>query len=190
MVILRNLHSEYVQNKTSLEEQKGILLQSQNSSEILMSLMGKKESEIKQYNLDSLIFWTIEYYPFNPSDNVFSDLLQSGRLQLIGDDTLRNTLFEWSRDLNNYRNTFKEYQQFLEETVLPYLIDHMALKNADRYGPLAWKKPSFFESNPHEMLQDRTYENILDNHLYHASLVQEHFMVLEKIIDTIIERTN
>jgi hypothetical protein len=71
-VILRNLHSEYVQNKTSLEEQKGILLQSQNSSEILMSLMGKKESEIKQYNLDSLIFWTIEYYPFNPSDNEVS----------------------------------------------------------------------------------------------------------------------
>jgi hypothetical protein len=77
----------------------------------------------------------------------------------------------------------------LEATVLPYLIDHIALKNADMYGPLAWKKPSVFESKPHEMLQDRKYENILDNHLYHAILVWDHFNDLEKIIDTIIERT-
>jgi hypothetical protein len=71
-VILRNLHSEYIQNKTSLQEQKEVLIQSQGSSEILMSLMGKKESEIQSYNLDSLVFWTIEYYPFNPSDNEVS----------------------------------------------------------------------------------------------------------------------
>ena len=187
-IILTNLKSEFSQNKMALKDVWGILSNSQNGCLELMKLMNQERSELNKYNIDSLIYWTIEYYPFNPSNNVFADLVQSGRLQLIQDETLRNKLFEWSTEMENYRNSFEEYQHFIENHMLVYLIDHIALKNIDQYSTLSWKEPSTFQSDVAPMFRDRKYENLIDNHLYHASLIQGHFGILEKLIDDILSR--
>ena len=39
----------------------------------------------------------------------------------------------------------------------------------------------------HEILKDRKYENIMDNKLYHLSLLLEEYNALEKVILSIIE---
>ena len=104
MAILQNLRTEFLQNQTTLEDIRQVLSNSQRSSMTLMNMIQVGQAEDAQVNLDSLIFWTIEYYPFNPSNNVFSDLLQSGRMQLLSNDTLRNTIFTWSTELENYRS--------------------------------------------------------------------------------------
>ncbi len=184
--ILKNLKSEFLQNKATLQEVQEILHNSQKSSIDLMNLMNKDHLILEQINLDSLIFWTVEYYPFNPSNNVFSDLVQSGRLQLLENDSLRNTIFTWSTELENYRNSFEEYQNFVENHMLGYYIDHIALKNVDQYGPLQWRETSSFPSDHYEMFKDRKYENLIDNHLYHASLLENHFHRLQGIIETIL----
>jgi hypothetical protein len=185
-VILSNLKNEFDQNVNHLKEVWEILGNSQESSLKIMQLMNQDRNILENHNLDSLIYWTIEYYPFNPSNNVFADLVQSGRLQLIRDEDLRNKLFEWSTEMENYRNSFEEYQHFVENQILVYLIDHMALKNIDQYSTLKWEEPSTFESDVASIFRDRKYENIVDNHMYHASLIHDHFIVLEKLIDQII----
>ena len=188
--ILKNLKGEFHQNANSLEEVWKILSNCQESSRRIMGLMLEDRETLMSHNLDSLIYWTIEYYPFNPSNNVFADLVQSGRLQLIRDDTLRNKLFDWSTEMDNYRNSFEEYQHFIENHMLVYLIDHMALKNIDQYSTLAWKEKSKFDSDVALMLRDRKYENIVDNHMYHASLIQNHFEILQDLITDVLSRTN
>ena len=187
MAILQNLRTEFLQNQTALEDIRQVLSNSQRSSLTLMNMIQVGHAEDAQVNLDSLIFWTIEYYPFNPSNNVFSDLLQSGRMQLLSNDTLRNTIFTWSTELENYRNSFSEYQHFLENHILVYYIEHLALKNIDQYGSLKWNSPSNFVSDYNFILRDRKFENLMDNHLYHANLIEVHFDNLSQIINSILE---
>ncbi len=187
-VILSNLKSEFEQNSETLNEVWQILKSSKEASMKLMSLMNKDNHIILQNNIDSLLYWTIEYYPFNPSNNVFADLVQSGRLQLIQDDSLRNRLFEWSTEMENYRNSFEEMQHFIENHILIFLIDHIALKNMDQYGNLAWKESSAFESDVTKIFKQRKYENLVDNHLYHLSLVDDHYKTFEELIASIVSR--
>ena len=46
---------------------------------------------------------------------------------------------------------------------LPYLSQHIALKNIDKYSSMAWEEKSGFEVNYHQLFQEREYENIVDN---------------------------
>ena len=62
----------------------------------MMSLIGQSEAVLKRYNLDSLISQSLDYMEYNPSKAVYTDLISSGKLNLISSDSLRLLLFEWS----------------------------------------------------------------------------------------------
>ena len=185
-VILQNLHTEFVQNKEELNRQVALLDQSRQACLIFMDLMSKSSSGKIDANLDSLMYWVIEYSPYTPSNNVVSDLLQSGRLNLISNTELRNDIFEWTRELEYYKLTFDELQKFIESQVLHYLVQRIALKNVDIYGPLKWSESSKFQSDVEGLLLEREFENLIDNHLYHLNGVSSHFDDLNGIIGSIL----
>ena len=186
--ILTNLIDEYTDNRETLKEIREIFEKNKDATYQLLTLMNKSDEELSEHNLDSLIYFSVEYYQYTPSNNVVSDLLQSGRLRLIRDDAIRNNMYEWTREMGSYDDTYGEYQVFIENHILTYLIDHIALKNIDVYGSLEWTENSSFESNTHLIFKDRRYENIMDNHLYHSSNLERHFNTLERLINSIIER--
>ena len=154
-----------------------------------MSFMNKEKEELAQFNIDSIIYSSMEHQSYNPSNAIISELLQVGKLKFITDLELKSKLFEWSRVLEKNEGQYSLYEKWIEEQVLIYYIKNIALKNIDKYSEIAWKKNSEFESGIYKIFKDREYENIVDNELYHTAVLKEDYLLIENIIDSILIKT-
>ena len=88
-----------------------------------------------------------------------------------------------------YKYTYTVYQKFIEEQIMPYLNDNISFKNLDKYSPMQWKQPTEFKTDYSVIFTDRKFENLIDNHLYHLSLLKAEHSRIEQTMDKIIEET-
>ena len=77
--VMNNIHNEFVQNKEALKDVLDINQESYASGLEIMNLIGEKREVLERINLDSIIFQTLDFDLFSPSENALSDLIQSGR---------------------------------------------------------------------------------------------------------------
>jgi len=188
--IITDLNIEFSKNINIINE---IIEKVENSSRscfTIMELMNMNADQLSNYKIDSLIYLSIEYKHFNPINNTLFEIFQMGNLKIISNKVLKDNLIEWSRELENNKSTFTIYEKWIEDELLPYYSKKIALKNVDKYGPLAWKKKSNFEEDFEVIFNDREYENIIDNNLYHLSLLELEYKNLKTIIEKIIENAN
>ena len=127
---------------------------------------------------------------FNPSNAIISELLQVGKLKYITSPELKSEIFAWTRELEKYKTRYATYEKWIEEQVLTYYSKNIALKNLDKYSPIGWEKDSEFESGIYQIFKEREYENIIDNELYYIAVLKEDYLILKKIIESILEQTN
>ena len=188
-LIISNLHSEFLQNKEIFRDVRAQLVAGKESSIQLMELMNKDPKDLLVFDLFYLLYQAIDHFHFNPSNNVVSEVLQSGKLGLLRDEALKNSLRDWERVLENNLTAFDIYAKYKDENVLPYLMDHIALKNVDAHSILKWEKPSEFEPGVVEIFKDRKFENLIDNLLYCIILRENEFDEIEQTIEDVLELT-
>ena len=155
----------------------------------LMSLMGEKREFIKQYNTDSLIFYTFESPKFTPSENVVADLLQSGRLQLVRSEQLRDLLFAWSSKLFVVEEEYDDLTTHTENHMTTFLNENYALRDIDMYGQLNWKSPSKIPIDKLAIFSNIKYENLVDDMLYKQLNYIKALREIEVILKSILEET-
>jgi len=184
-----NLQQEFSQNLKLID----IILEEVNNNEqacfTLMEYMNQVIDETKSKTIDSLIYWAIEHNSFNPSNSTYTEILNTGKIELVQNKKLKTSLFDWSRELEENKATHYIFEKWIEEGILPYLSKNIALKNIDMYGALAWDKKSEFNSGVSNIMKDREFENVIDNNIYHISKIKDEYLNLKKIIETIIEET-
>ena len=132
--ILKNIHTEFLQNKKTLKNTILEVKSSFNSGKTLFNLIGKDRSEIEKHNLDSLFFNSLEYSSFRPTENTISDLLQSGRLQLLKNTNLKDILYLWSRNIKGYDNACDRAEIKVDDELVPYLSKHYSMRDIDMQG--------------------------------------------------------
>jgi hypothetical protein len=155
-----------------------------------MNLIGKDPTEIKKYNTDSLLFSSLESGEFKFSENTISDLIQSGRLQLLSNDKLINLLYEWSGTKMAYYTSSERVNQKIDNELIPYLQKKYPLKDIDVYGNLKWKNKTLLKTNKQQIFEDIEFENIMDDYLYRIYGSRTRLEELEIIIDAIIKETD
>lgn len=187
--ILTNIHGEFLQNKkvihTSIQDNDKAL----QATTLIMQLMGKVKIEIQKHNVDSLLFVSLETGEFRPSDNTILDLLQSGRLQLIQNENLKDLLYQWSRSLKSSNVSFERVELKIDNELVPYLSKKYSMKDLDMYGALQWKKKSILKVDKIQIFSDPEFENILDDYLYRILGNKRELNVLVGIIDEILKET-
>lgn len=184
------INEEFQQNKRILKERKNDISASEQSSRALMELMQTNISPSAYHRIDSLIFESIDYQKFIPAQVTVNELIQTGKIGLITDPELKNALLEWSIALENTENKHALFEKWIEETILPFLSQNIALKNVDLFSNIEYSSGSKFENGYDLVFAMREYENILDNHLYHHNLMNAEFNALSAIIEEIIELTH
>jgi len=183
------IHQEYNQNKKLLNQRINSINQSTNSTHELMKLMNKDLSYLNTKTIDSLIYYSIHYVAYNPLTTTLTEITQTGKIEIISNQKLKDLLYQWSIEFENNRSTFKIFEKWVEDGVLPYLSKNIALKNIDKFGQLKWKENSEFDSDYDKVFKDREFENILENHLYLHSLMSNDYQKLESIIKEILKIT-
>ncbi len=187
--ILKNLTQEFQSNKGELQRQKTIVIKTFESNRLLMSYFGKEKRHLQGMNMDSLIFSSVEFDQYSPSENAIQDLVQSGRFDLISNDRLKNLLFDWTREYKITQERYDDCDEKLREEMTPYLTKNYLFKDIDQYGNLQWKTKSTFEIDKYQMFNDYIYENLTDDFMYRLDRYLKSLDSLEGIIDTILECT-
>jgi hypothetical protein len=187
--ILANLSSEFRQNRKEIAQVIAMNDRCMETGRFIMSLIGAHDSIIKSINTDSLLFQGFEYAQFNPSENALSDLLQSGRLNLITNNYLKSLLYQWSRAKKGVEDQFSGLDDKIEDDLVPYLTDNYALKDVDSYGRLGWRTPSRLKIDKSKIFKDIKYENLMDDMLYRLSGYSIELKKMDAIFKAIIQET-
>ena len=188
--ILSNLNREFLQNKDALTFVMKENEESYQASLIIMDLIGKSRTELESINTDSLIYQTIDFNGFNPSENALSDLLQSGRLQLLKNETLKDLLYQWSRTMITVMDNYDGFDAKIENDLIPYLTKNYSLKDIDMHGHLKWKSKSKLKIDKLKIFEDIEYENLMDDTLYKLQTYFNDLNDAKTIINSIIKETN
>ena len=187
--ILKNIHSEFLENKKSIQEKIKQTDAGFQSSKFLMNLVGKRKDEIGKYNIDSLLFSSLESGEFRFSENTISDLIQSGRLRLLHNEKLINLIYEWSGTKMAYYTKNERVNQKIDNELVPYLQKKYPFKDFDMYGALKWKSKTLLKIDKLQIFEDIEFENIMDDYLYRINESRIRLEELETIIDAIIKET-
>ncbi|MFH4966111.1 DUF6090 family protein [Gaetbulibacter sp. M235] len=189
-LIIKNLNLEFQKNKKELQ----FFIQHHDSilatTKTIMSLIGASDDVLKSQNIDSLIYQSIDYWSYNPSQSVVSDLVSSGKLNLISSSDLRQLIFDWSSKLDEKKEAYSTIDEVTQSILLIYLTRQGSMKNIDRYSFLKWKKTSNLNRDNFKLFQDFEFENNMDNQAWNLANYISALKNLEKVIDDILAKTN
>ena len=188
--ILNNINNEFKNNYKLLEKHQNIYLEVWKSTNTIMSMIGLSETDLKKHNLDSLLSKIIDIFDFNPTENSITEILASGKLNVISSDPLKKALFEWSAGIKEKEDAWETLDQNTQNMFLPYLAKNASLKNIDSYGLLDWNEKSRLKSDNSQIFQDIEFENHVDNHAWSVAFYQIQLDSLESITKKIIRLTN
>ena len=164
--IIDNLRQEFLANQTELDSTLVVVAKNRNANLLLMEFFGKPPEALESVSLDSIMFFSLEYHRFIPSQNALSDLIQSGGLQLITNQALKDALYDWTRVMGLIDETYSGVKQKTEDDIIPFLTPRYPLKDIDRFGGLGWKEPSRLPNNKHALFSEIAYESLVDDYLY------------------------
>ncbi|MFZ9003032.1 MAG: DUF6090 family protein [Robiginitalea sp.] len=164
--IIDNLRQEFQHNRKELDSILRVVSMNRDANRDLMGFFGRPKEELATLNIDSIVFFSIEFQRFIPTQNALTDLLQSGRLQLIRDESLKSYLYDWTRIMGQIDESYSGVKQKTEEDIVPYLSKRYPLKDIDKYGALNWKQASELPNSKLEVFRELEFENLVDDHLY------------------------
>ncbi|MEQ8239664.1 MAG: DUF6090 family protein [Cyclobacteriaceae bacterium] len=187
--ILKDLHQEFLSNKTRLQNHLAYHKVLAEATSAIMQLIGKPTSVLAQNNLDSLIYLSIDHHDFNPSQSVISELISSGKLNLISSDELRLLIFEWESNMDEKVEAYETMDELNQNLTLPYLTKNASMKDIDFYGLGKPNGRSKFASKNENLFQQIEFENHMDNQYWCITNYINKLERLEEIIDKILEET-
>jgi hypothetical protein len=184
-----NLSTEFIQNRSVLKQRIELIETSLEHANSLMAFMGKSKDTINQHNLDSILVHTLYYGNFNPSNSSIMEILQSGKLKLIKNDTLKNQLNDWLEILQDTNEDFKNQDLTANQHLAPYLHDNASARNYDLEGiyGVTTTKSVLIEDYFHNILNDFRFENLMVNHMVWHTIMLKHYQELDGLAVTILK---
>ena len=189
LMIIENLHQEFQVNLKMLDSTLTLTQGTKQADLQLMALFGEPTPVLEKTNTDSLMYYSISFTRFVPTQNALLYLVQSGRLQLISNKDLKDALYDWTQILGQVDEYYQSLRQKTQEETVPYLTQRYSFKDIDAYSPMAWKERSRLPGAKLDVFTDRAYENLVDDHLYRVLFYEKTLLDTRKIILKILTLT-
>lgn len=188
--ILKNLHEEFLQNKNSIESVINMNELCVSNSKTLIELIGQERDSLKKINMDSLLSVAFTGDMFVSSQNSLNDLVQSGRLGLLKNDSLKKLLFLWSGAYEGIIKDSERNNLQIDTQLNNYLNNFYPFKNIDVYSEFKWEKKSNLKIDKFYIFYDIKFENHLHTFIYNQSRYLIDLTDLKGLIDNILLETN
>lgn len=186
---LSALHEEFKHKKANLQSLIVHFTEMVEASELLMDLIGKDPVYLKTINTDKIIAKAIVFNEYLPSEHTLSELISTGKLNLLSSSKLKTLLFKWSQQTKLNSNDYSMIFKYFMESFIPYLNKNASMKNIDRYTHLAWKNPTVLTNDYQLIFQQIEFENHIDNYLWTLSTYLDALIRLELLVDQILIET-
>jgi hypothetical protein len=184
------LNSEFSDNRIVLKERIKDLDQANNYVKTVLSFMNKDNIAIQKTNIDSIISKSLKYGNYNPANSTIRELISSGKLNLITDDSLKKNLFNWLQLLEDSDEDFKNQDQQATTLLIPYLYKNISMQNLNAYNNMGIQKNSeLFNRDYNQVFHDIQFENLYQGKLFWNTIMLNHYKELDTLALKIINQT-
>ena len=123
------------------------------------------------------------------ADNTVKSIVQHANLNLFKDDNISELLYKWNSLSEIRKNRNNKLDKWANEQILPFLLDKISFKEMDMQSDYVWAGKSKVKPDYYPVFQEVTFENYLDNSIWHYQQVKERCEETDKLIDEIIDAT-
>jgi len=123
--LLESLQKEFIYNKNELDRSIKKAQMIQKRCEALLNNTGNKEMKLSEFESDSLIKWGLtNIITFDPSNGIISDIINSGKIQIIKNEKLKKLLSNWNGVLNDVKEDETWAVNERNTIIYPFLYKH------------------------------------------------------------------
>jgi len=177
--MLKELKSDFSYNKQELKRniEKATALIS--SCDSLIVLFGLNKKIVNPRRVVRLTRSLSAYSTFDPSNRALNDLLSSGNLNIIKNDSIRMQLSRWHGELEDIKEDEKRLINFGDIQLNPIRFEYL------NYNP-----KSKLLTNSIELLENRKFENMVMYISGSANYNIENYKYIDIVIDKILNDIN
>jgi len=194
--LLKELLAEFNTNLEKIKYDQKINRGCQNACLEILELINNGSIKNSRQKLDSLFMGLFLYTSFNASTGVLNEIISSGKLSVIKDNSLRNMLTQWPGWIDNQQEDIDIRRDQINLHIMPFFVKHVPFKNGDVYLDFTpWsikynRKPlerSKFGHNI-EALSSREFEGILYKYTLDQDFLLLNDMETERFIESVIQQ--
>lgn len=159
----------------------------------LLSIIGPHSENHQKEKVNELVYASIGGTIFDPLTIAINNLQESGKMNQIKNDSLRQLFALWQSKMKFIKNAEARYGDRLFSQILPYLYDKFLLLDLDKkHGGYEEILPSSkFDVSHTKILRDLKFENMIDDQFYTRTLITRSYKELLEImikLETIISK--
>lgn len=199
MEVLKGLQNEFSSNLDALNNSINQDQQIINGCFEIINLIRSDKLEEKSEELDSLLQFVGSFGTFDAATGVTDEIINSGKLHILKNDSLRIKLTQWSGRLSDAREDIEYRFENYHQNMMPFFTRNFPLANGDltkkipnqftgEILPMV-KDPSPFKTN-FEELNRMEFESVIWHHKHNNDYVLFTDTGLKKEILTILDFIN
>lgn len=196
--LLKDLNSEFKINLENLKNNMLINQENQKAVVGLLDMIQHKDMEGNTNKLDSLFMVVFSYGSFNTTSGVLNEVINSGKLRVIKDDSLRNNLTQWPGKIDNMEEDIIIRRDQLNFQLQPYFSKYAPFKNGNKYMSFSswsdtYTSKQLENSNfnyDFDALESREFEGQLYKYLLDQDFVILNDAELYDFIEIILKQIN
>jgi len=131
--LLKELSVEFNTNLEKIKYDQKINSRSQKACLEILEMIHNGSIKNNTQKLDNLFMGLFLYTSFNASTGVLNEIISSGKLSVIKDNSLRNMLTQWPGWIDNQQEDIDIRKDQINLFVLPFFVKHAPTKNGDVY---------------------------------------------------------
>lgn len=190
-VTLQNLQDEFGRTRGLLHTISSYYQTSLDANLELLQLFYQNPDEIAASRVDSLLAKGSNQAPFYPPQPVLEELLASGKIKSLSNETLKVYLLEWKATMHWFHFDYDLMIGFNSNEFIPYINKHWPWKNIDlAYTEEYNRKRSTFTPRPEELFRDLEFENLIENSKFHTNRLFRRLKSMDTLIGNIQEEIN
>jgi len=183
---LKSLHSEFLEN---VENFKNIIKLHANKRDAINRLLFSDVTKYSVDELDSINSIAVRNWTFNASFGIYDALINSGKIELISNTSLKNRISKFKELVNDYLEEENNIIKYTDQHVLSYVTDESNILTETRFG---FRERSDAEKITdlnlyHEQLKSKEYRNRLSVVKVMQGAIFEEGELLKKEMKSIIE---
>jgi hypothetical protein len=189
--LLESLQKEFTYNQIELDRSIKKAQIIQERCETLLKNTGNHEMKLSKFESDSLINWGLNaIVTYDPSNGILTDIISSGKIQIIKNEKLKTSLSNWNGIFNDVKEDETWAVNERNTIIYPFLYKYSNYTSTTQGSQENNTITSGFETDYQAIYKLIEFENLVNSHRIWYRKIEFNYKRLKSKIEEIISLCN